>query len=259
MAEGKSRKIKFLKDHPTCCFCGGCAAAVEEDHQPGRVFFRDREWPEGFCFPSCTPCNRISRDAENLTSLLVADLSTDRSRAAYRKRIASIRYNYPAVIPDLFKLNANDKRRAMRHLYIDKPPGAAFADLPVVTLNRAFWQSHLDLLARKILLALHYYAFNQPLSVSGRIWLNIQSNADDLSTEWFQAIVDMTGRYVFPARNTRSLLDQMTLQWGAMTEHKIAVFVITLQKRMIISGITSEAPHLQDLPTDSVFSAFNWD
>ncbi len=62
MGEAKQRLKRFLEKHPRCCFCGGEVAATTEDHQPGRVFFRDRQWPENFSFPACEPCNAAGGD-----------------------------------------------------------------------------------------------------------------------------------------------------------------------------------------------------
>jgi hypothetical protein len=55
---------RFLADHPICCFCGGTVAATERDHVPSRAFFANRDWPEGYEFPSCSDCQGESRVAE---------------------------------------------------------------------------------------------------------------------------------------------------------------------------------------------------
>ena len=256
MGEAKSRRSRFFTEHPWCCFCGGNAPAVEEDHQPGRVFFRERKWPEGFSFPACKACNRISRDAENLVSLLVADTALSSDRAAYRRRIASIRINYPGVIPALFEISANEKRKAAKRMFTQKPAGMAYAQLPLVRLDRRFWYPHLEMLGRKLMLAFHYQAFGTPLSGKGRLWLNVQTNADDLQSGWFKFLAETTGRYVFPVRTSKPLLDQMTLQWDAMSDRNVALFLLTLQKRLVFSGLTTEHPDLHDFPNGSVFQPF---
>jgi hypothetical protein len=67
MGEGKRKLTKqqrFLADHPFCCFCGGTVATTTIDHVPNRAFFVNRNWPEGYEFPSCSNCQSESRVAE---------------------------------------------------------------------------------------------------------------------------------------------------------------------------------------------------
>src|ERR1700678_3270769 len=67
MGERKLRLTKqkrFLADHPFCCFCGGTVASATIDHVPNKAFFANRDWPEGYEFPSCWNCQRGSRVSE---------------------------------------------------------------------------------------------------------------------------------------------------------------------------------------------------
>jgi hypothetical protein len=66
----QQRRRKFFAEHPVCCFCGGRSAAVEEDHFPSRALFRERVWPEGYAFPACVKCNRVTSDDELIVAVL---------------------------------------------------------------------------------------------------------------------------------------------------------------------------------------------
>jgi hypothetical protein len=59
-----TKNQRFLADHPYCCFCGGTVAAMTADHVPNRAFFVNRDWPEGYEFPSCSDCQVGSRVSE---------------------------------------------------------------------------------------------------------------------------------------------------------------------------------------------------
>jgi hypothetical protein len=61
----------FKLAHPRCCFCGGSSDTETTDHVPNRAFFRGRDWPDGYEFPSCRGCNTKSR----LTELIVSALA----------------------------------------------------------------------------------------------------------------------------------------------------------------------------------------
>jgi hypothetical protein len=54
-----------------CCFCGGENPTETRDHVPNRAFFRARDWPEGYEFPSCAGCNSKT----SLTELVVSALA----------------------------------------------------------------------------------------------------------------------------------------------------------------------------------------
>lgn len=248
MGEARNRLRRFLEDNPECCFCGGGTPATTEDHQPGRVFFRNREWPEGLSFPACQPCNSASRDSENLVSLIACDSSDGADRIKYQSRVASIRTNLPNVIPSLFKISTADKRQAMRRMHLRPPPGVTYSELPIVKIDQDIWRPHLDLIGQKMMLALHYQTFRKPLSTDGRIWLAVMTNGGDFEQEWFQMVRDLTGLLVVPTRCKRPLVDQLAIQWDFMSDPRVGMYLVTLQKRLIFIGLTSEAPQSHEFP-----------
>lgn len=99
------------------------------------------------------------------------------------------------------------------------------------------------------MLGLHYQTFGTPLKRSGCVWLKALTNADNLQADWFQSIRDMTGRFVTPVRAKKLLLDQFSIQWDAMPDHQVAMYLVTLQKRLVFIGLTSEDPSLHDFPS----------
>lgn len=251
MGAARRRKQEFFQKHPLCCYCGGKRAASEEDHQPARVFFRDRKWPEGFVFPACHACNSASREAEHLVSLFVSHGADEAARTAYRKRIASIRANYPGVVDSLFEISTRQKRKALKNLGVKPPIGATIADLPIVSMEPNIWRPHLEMVGRKIMLSLHYQTFGIPLSAAGRVWLSIQTNASDLSRDWIQTAFDLTGRYVMPTRCNEPLVDQLRIQWDFISEPRVGLYVVVLQRMLILIGLTTERPDIHDFPTKS--------
>jgi hypothetical protein len=53
MSRKSSKKTRFLREHPYCCFCGGTRAATTLDHALPKACFPRDIWPEEFEFPSC--------------------------------------------------------------------------------------------------------------------------------------------------------------------------------------------------------------
>src|SRR5260370_18230234 len=70
MGQAKRTLAAFKHAHPRCCFCGGNSATETFDHVLNRAFFRGRDWPEGYEFPSCGRCNTKYRITELIVSAL---------------------------------------------------------------------------------------------------------------------------------------------------------------------------------------------
>lgn len=258
MGARSNRRAKFFAENPVCCFCAGAAAAVEEDHQPGRVFFRNREWPEGFVFPACEPCNRVSQKAENVSSILISDVKTEAGIAAYRKRIEHVRANYPEFLPNV-RVDANRKRNVLRRMGVEKPAGLVYGDLPIASIDPDVWMPEFRLLGRKLFLALYYQTFGKPLPITGAIWYEVRSNADSPNEEFIQAISALGGNALAPVRSSQPLGDQLAIRWSAAENPNIALYLVGLQKMMYFAGFVAEdgdAIERHDVP---LVRPFVWD
>lgn len=259
MGASKKRREQFFADHPRCCFCAGQNLAAEEDHQPGRVFFLGRKWPEGFVFPSCIPCNRVSRDAENRLSVLIANVEGPEAEAAYRKRVESVRSNYPEIIPSLLQISANQKRAFVKRRGLELPSGLPASYLPIVHISPDIWLDDLQMLGRKLLLALHYQTHGKPLSVDGAIWLRITTNGQDPNEEWMKNALAIADIAVTPARARQFLHDQFFIRYAAANDPRMGFYVATLQKIFVFMGLTTERPDLHpNLGDQNLLRPFNW-
>lgn len=112
MGASKQRKQDFLRSNPICCFCGGENVSEEPDHMPSRTLFLDRQWPEGYEFPSCIRCNRVSRYDELVVSLLsrlYPDPTTEIEEAELNKCANSVNKYIPEVIEEIQISSAKKK------------------------------------------------------------------------------------------------------------------------------------------------------
>ena len=257
MGARAKRRAAFFAEHPVCCFCAGAAPAVEEDHQPGRVFFRNREWPEGFAFPACEACNRVSKKAENVSSILISDTKTDAGLMAYRARIEHVRLNYPEFLPNV-QVNTNRKRDVLKRIGVEKPAGLAYADLPIASIDPDVWMPELRLLGRKLFLALFYQTFKKPMPLSGGIWFEVRSNADNPNEDFIQAISALGGNTLAPVRSTQPLGDQLGIRWSASPEPNIALYLVGLQKMIYFGGFVAEDAETLNLGNVTLERPFVW-
>lgn len=118
--------------------------------------FANREAPEGFVFPACSTCNSGYR-LEDQISGLIAALAGSQSLETHRqwqKLLEGVRNNQPQHLPTV-DLSANDKRKILVDLGIDKEPGSAFADVPLVAIPVGV-RATIERWLRKMLLAIYY-------------------------------------------------------------------------------------------------------
>jgi hypothetical protein len=239
MGEKKKRLQRFFANHPNCCFCAGERLATTEDHQPGRVFFRGREWPEGFSFPACEQCNAVSRESERVLAVLIHGHADDADRSKYQTNLRSVYRDYPEEIGALVT-TTREKRNILKTKGLARPHGVALDDLPIVKMNKAFWEPHFEMLARKLLLALHYQCFGQPLSRQGALWYYIHTNADFAAGEFPEEVLEIANRIATPVRNKQALHKQFLVRWNVVEDRSGGLFLAQLQRMLTITGITTE-------------------
>jgi hypothetical protein len=106
MSQGASRKARFLKEHPLCCFCGGTRTATTLDHVPPKACFPLGFWPEEFEFPSCNLCNNGTSKRDTIFGFysMLLDFNEDNRTHADRERLEKLRdeiaRRYPDALPD---------------------------------------------------------------------------------------------------------------------------------------------------------------
>jgi hypothetical protein len=242
---GTSTTASFIKHHPFCCFCGGSAPATTRDHQPARVFFRDREWPEGFVFPACEPCNRISAESEAALAILAHGQNDSEDRTSYRQLLKSVRTTYPGLIAGML-LTTREKRSISKEQAIPKPSGITYAELPLVRIDRKFWDPHIEMVGRKLMLALHYQCFGKALSTEGRLWQWFHFNTEFTNGGFPKEVLNTAERLAVPTRNSRRLGNQLAIRWTFDPSPPTGFFIVQLQQRLLLSGMTSENPKALD-------------
>jgi hypothetical protein len=152
----KRKRLDVLDGNPLCCFCGERPAATE-DHQRAKALFDRKEWPEGFVFPACEPCNKASKHYENVMSMLVrlaAAREDDPQRVAdFLKYADAMRNNFPNL---LRILSTREKRNHFQVEGISRPDGVAFADLRMVGIDDDLATTAVEAVLRKLLRAFYY-------------------------------------------------------------------------------------------------------
>lgn len=239
MGVARSRLERFKDEHPVCAFCAGERVTESIDHQPPRVFFKGKRFPDNIAVPACSQCQNLSRKAEAaLSLLLIAEDSSDADQAAYRKRIADAERRFAELVPKP-PASARDARKVMAHLGKQIPRGMTYSDLPIALLPADEFEQIFTVFGRKLALAHHYRCFKRPLSRDGRMFVSVETNAH-MQPDLWNGLVERLPQLEIGRHGNEDLGSQIMTRWHANAEKQLAMFVTHIHNQLFIMGGTGE-------------------
>ncbi|MCA1457697.1 hypothetical protein I6F35_31675 [Bradyrhizobium sp. BRP22] len=160
MGDKKRRKQAFLAPHPVCCFCGGSTPASTEDHVPARGIFDARQWPEGYSFPACEPCNGLTRHDEKIVAMLARllnfdDNTTELQNFETRRPMDAVRQAFPGAFRAM-RLRPNEVGSFLKRTGRSRDGYETLGDIPVISIGQPDFMQALRSFATKLFCALHY-------------------------------------------------------------------------------------------------------
>lgn len=238
MGDRKRRRRAFFVDHPLCCFCGGGASAITEDHVPARSIFDGRNWPEGYAFPACEACNAITRDDEKVMALLARlrnheDIQTDLQRAEMRRAMSAVRRSFPDAYESM-QLSANQVRGFLRDTGRERPANISLREIPVVSVGA--FMGAIRSFAIKLFCALHYKHTGLIVPRNGAIVSKLYSNAQVHDGELPEELLKMVGSRPTLVRASRELHNQFTYMYSIGEDGAIGIFVVGLRDSFVLMG-----------------------
>jgi hypothetical protein len=238
MGAKSERKRRFLAQHPFCCFCGGFTPAAEPDHVPSRVFFESRQWPEGFEFPACVSCNRVTRHDEQIVAMLswiYPDQVTEKGKAEVEERIRAVAHNYPAVIEEM-RPTVRQLRNAVKKYDLKIDAGQSVADFPVLAVNGPLVNAAIENFSRKLFCALYYKHSGRILPASGGIAVRWFSNVQVEGDEIPRSIAPVLLGFPKLERSRVNLDSQFFYRWGIADTNNAAAFLTFFRRSFAIVG-----------------------
>jgi hypothetical protein len=237
MGSKKAKKLKFLHDHPTCCFCGGLTKSEEPDHIPSRALFDDRQWPEGFEFPACIRCNRVTRYDEEIVSFisrLYPDPVGAKRTGEFQKICASINKYRPAVMEEV-QGTSNQKKRALKENGFVLEPGQAAGNAPFIHIGPLVNASVTNF-ARKLILALYYKHTGKILSHNAGIATRWFSNLEVAKGKLPPELAQYIQGYPDIVRCNTTIKDQFSYGYTFSDNKRLSIFLIFIRRSFAIVG-----------------------
>lgn len=231
-------KQEFLKEHPICFNCG-TAQATTQDHVPSRECFVQRQWPEGFVFPACHPCNAKISSIEQGMALLIRLTDQDETRIdqpMLEKLIRGVRNNTPQMLPREFATQA-ERIRAIADSGWRPGAGESWADAPVMELD-AGWRDSVHAFAHKLTLALYYKEVGQPLPLDHYMRTEFFQFTDHATPEIVEEFGKLLPDYRAGDRRNFDFGDQFQYITGRSDEEGMFAFLAQLSRSWFIVGVT---------------------
>lgn len=217
---------------------------------PGRVFFRNRQWPVGYEFPACVECNRATRCEEQAVAMLsriYPDAETTDEQAALEKLMGEVHHNHPNLFSEL-QPSLRQLRDARTKYGLGAPTGGPLTSLPVLSVAGPIVNDAIEQFSRKLFCALFYKHAEQILGHVGGIafrwYSNLQVNAGEIP----RTIASVVPSLPLLERNSLNLDDQFFYRWGVTDTKRMAAFLAFFRESFAVLGVVhQDASELNEL------------
>lgn len=245
MGAATRHKKAFLSKHPYCAFCGGGSPATTVEHCPPRSLFQNKQWPEGFEFPSCAACNHGTSDEDLLVAMLGRlDPFTERGDRDGRLNglMQAVNTQYPDLFPKLLPSSVREARARNRELGIEPPPGKTHLETPVLSVPA---ELHIAIctFGRKLAKAIFYLDSSTIFPSNGCLVLHWFSNEQLMRMGKYPALemMERLGGVAPPlVRSGRFLNDQFSFKLSISPEKDTLALQVVLGKSLgfVVLGST---------------------
>jgi len=212
--------------------------ATEPDHIPSRVLFDNRQWPEGYEFPSCVPCNRETRHDEQVVAMLsrvYPDADTPEGEKETLERIRAVEHYYPEILIEM-QSSIRQKRNAAKKYNIEIHKGMTSADIPALSVRGPLVNKAVTNFGRKLFLALYYKHTNEILTKKSGIALLWFSNLQIENGELPRELAGLVNNFPTLERCKTNLYDQFFYRYAFSDCGNQSVFIAFFRQSFAILG-----------------------
>lgn len=211
---------------------------MEIDHIPARALFDQRQWPEGYEFPACEPCNRISRHDEHVVAMLsrlYPEADNENKKREFSERVRAVAHNYPGLLEEM-SVSTDQAQDTLKKYNIQTPEGLALSDLPFLSVKGPLVCSAVASFGRKLFLALYYKHTNKILPREGGIAILWYSNLQVENGEIPVELAPLVSGFPILERSRTDISEQFFYRFGVTDNLKASVFLAFFRQSFAILG-----------------------
>lgn len=223
MGQAKNRKKVFLEQHALCVYCG--QPSETEDHCPPRAMFINRQWPEGFVFPSCYSCNSGSSNDDLIVSFM-ARQNPFEDGVCKDGRTKGLLFQLKNQVPGFLREmlpSANESRAMNKELGIKLPKGMTHQQSGVVKVIPAM-DAAVQVVAKKLTKGIYWKETGKVFPITGEVALYWFTNTDLFtrgSYHGFEVLNTLDGYGLPVVRTSRHLNDQFKVRVSISSDHNL--------------------------------------
>ncbi len=205
----KIRRKQFFLANPKCVFCGGHTIATTIEHCPPKSMFDNKEWPEGFEFPSCSKCNHGTSDHDLIVAWMARVDFTDQSSEIDQRTeglLKLVNHQNPRMIKKMLP-SVIEARRTNRLLGITPPQGKTHTETGVINITLEMTNA-IHIFSKKLAKGIYYMHSLKIFPNDGCLMLGWFTNVEFVKTSGFipfDLIKDLSGTVPSILRNGKSL------------------------------------------------------
>lgn len=259
MGNRSDRKKKFLLEHPICIFCGGLTKSEEWDHVPSRQYFSERKWPKGFVFPSCSNCNRATRNLEQIIAFIsrvAAESGSDTDE--FERTMHGVFNNFPDIVNELIPTHRQVRSFVRRSGY-SIPSGKTTRDVPVFSVRGPLVNGAIKAFAQKFFSALHYKHSGAIIPHTGGINFHWGTNAQPLAAELLSELksVLVPGKLIEQANSVFG--DQLRYAYAAQPDGSGGIYHARFRSSFEMLGlVVIDLSHMPLIEDRFIARPMNW-
>jgi len=211
---------------------------------PSRSLFNDAAWPEGFEFPACARCQKISRYAETMVgflSITYSDPNDPPTDAEKQRRFTGLRRNYPELFPKLFLSTEKVTKFIAEHgwpvdPFTNRPVSPAMSRVtgelrpPMLSLNHPEVHEAVEIFGRKLACALHYYETGFIIPRTGAIHVRWYSNVQLVEGAVPEPLHEINKLHRALTRSNRTLNNQFSYAAAISEQKDAAIYLATFRR-----------------------------
>ena len=241
MGQKKKRLLKFLSEHPFCCFCGGEANANTQDHLPPRSVFDNKKWPESYVFPACQRCNVGSSQSDSIFALVSRIYPTTEESPDVKNETEKLIRAYVELHPQTAKnlnLTTNQKRNWVKKTGFRLEQGESYGELPIIKMP-AEWNRSIEIVSAKLIKALHYKHTGKIIPKNAGLKIKWWTNAQYMAGQFPKELIELVGEKVFLKNQKVDLSSQFSYSYQTSSDGNLAIYGAYFRFSFYVAGLVS--------------------
>jgi hypothetical protein len=254
MGEARRRQMSqraMLNTYSDCIYCAASGTATTVEHMPPRIMFRKKDRPKGLEFPCCEVCNRNTKHADLVASLIgrvYPDAATETDGEEFVKLLGAINNNIPGLLKEMHISRAGQKI-ARGKVPVSLEGGYLRVGGPIVSY-------YMNVFAAKVGFALHFEALQRVLPITGAVFARWYSNAQYFAGQYPTEVSAMLPPPQTLKQGRKEVSDQFQFSFQHTDEGNVGVAIASFRLSFAVIAVWSA--DRRDIETRSTLPEHVW-